>query len=296
MDTYFDYTEIVSNGFITTIDYQQLPINQRLIKLGYLNCYMIGTQLTAINIDNFIKFITINSLSEAEVEDLETDFEQGVIYLFTKLISIAEKLDQFIKLIATSQHLDSILIQNQSCLKLITPEDIEHLLATPEDVVYEGERLGQLEWLDHAKFMTTTNNFYAAINSYNKYYLETTAAEAGFNLGVLLSKIGLDHLAIKYYLQLFATDVDCLHNLAYSYLQTNQLHLAYETISKVNFDKSVKSFLIKAQIEIKLGQYNAALNTLNNGFVATKVDYPVEAQLIKRQFISLNQYIKKIAP
>lgn len=292
--SYFNHTEIISNGFITTIDYSELTINSILLNDGYLNCYQIGDRLSAVNLSGLTNFITYNSLSEAERQDIKTDDENGILYIFTQLVSIAEKLDQFISLISSTSLLTEILQANLKWLQPISISYLDQLLEQPVVIEYQNQRLGQLEWLDYAQFLVESHDYVGAINCYNKYFIETDDCSSGFNLAVLLSKLGLEQQAVDYYLKIQANGYSCEHNLAYSYFQLEQLEAAYTEIQKVDLQSSLKSYLLKAQIEIKLQTYDQALNTLNNGFIATKSVDPGLAQAIKKQFISLNNYLNKV--
>lgn len=293
MDQHFEHTEIVSNGFISQLDYSQTKINQLLLADGYLNCFKLGTNPAAVSSSNLIDLIVINSLTEAERECIKTDYEGDSIFIFTKLISVAEKLDHFISLIYKPALLQAIINQNLELLQPVSIEAIEAILKQPSDIVYEGQRLGQLEWLDYSQYAINCGQIKSAINSYNKYYLATGDAMACFNLAVTLSSINLDLLAVNYYQSAIKAGYDCNHNLAYSYFQLNQFERGYELVSTIDLDSSKQSYLLKAQYEIKLKKYNQALETLNQGFIATKHSNPNNAQLIKKQFISLHNYLQE---
>lgn len=290
MTNQLSHTSVVSNGFITEVDYHQLEIEAKITEYGYICPHRVGGRLSAISQGSFTAFILNSSLQTCEREDVKSEWERGVLYIFTPLVGLAEKIDGFIS--AFRMNLSANLLANASALQLVSETELNDLLQTPDAIEFEGEMLGQLEWLEYASYCVGRANYLEAINAYNNYYLETGDAKVGYNLGVLLSSINLDRQALGYYLQLANPTDQELHNIAYSYFKLQKYQTAYEYIVRVDLSNSLKSHLIKSQIEIKLGELRLALNSLNQGFIATKAISPKDAKAIKKQFNSLLAYIQ----
>lgn len=296
MNSHFKYTEIVSNGFITEVNYHNLGLNNYLLANGFINSSKIDNQNTVMTEATFIDFILDTALVVEEHELVQTDSGDGIIYIHSTLITIAEKLDDLIDLLRSSNEYEYTLNYFATSDDVYSLCYIEQLLIVPNEIEFEEQRLGQLEWLDYAKFMHDNDNFIDAINAYNRYYQATNDNEVGFNVAVLLSSLDLDQLAVSYYNNLVKSGYDCHHNLAYSHLKLGAHEQGYDVIQQVDFDISLKSYLVKAQLEIKLKLYKEAIATLNQGFIATKGSNPQEADRIKKQFISLNSYLRENTP
>lgn len=292
MTTYFEYTEIVSNGFITSCDLFQTTINNYLQKCGYLNVYNYKQDKSPISITAFLELIINSSLSGEQREEIKTDIEDSQIFIFTNRVSTAEKLDSIVNLLVTGSHIEQIIDQYIESFDIYTAQDILELLGNPTDIYFQEEKIGQLEWLDYAKYCSVNNQIVESINAYNKYYLETNEDAVGFNLAVLLSNLNLDKLSLEYYHKLIMNGYDCNHNLALSYYKLRNYQQALEVIETINFKDSHKSYLLKAQILIMLNQYKQALLVLNEGFIYLKQINTVEASRIKKLFIEVNNYIK----
>lgn len=291
MTTYFEYTEIVSNGFITSCDYFQTAINDYLQKCGYLNVYNYKQQKSAISVNVFLELVLTAALSTEQREEVQTDIEDTEIFIFTKRITTAEKLDSIVNLLMTGAHISEIISENIDKLNAYTANDIVQLLENPTDIYFEGEQIGQLEWLDYAKYCFDNNQIIEAINGYNKYYQQTNELAVGFNLAVLLSNLNLDQISIRYYQQLIANGYNCHHNLALSYYKLKDYTTALEYIDTVDFKQNHKSYLLKAQILIMLNEYKPALLVLNEGFIYLKHINTLEANRIKKLFIEVNNYM-----
>ncbi len=291
MGQYFDYTETVSNGYITSINYFDTKINSYFEDLQYLNVYQIDHRPSCISVSDFIKLIVNNSLKAEEQTLIKTDAEGDAVFIFTELLSLAEKLDSVANLLMKGLYYENMIKSRVAEFECYQQQEINNILTNPFDIYYQGERIGQLEWIDHANYCYANYQLVESINSFNRYFVETSNPEAGFNVGVILSQINLDQQAINYYKQVIELGYNCHHNLALAYFKLTNYNLAFEHLEQVDFTQSDKSHLLKAQILIMQGQYNQALAVLNNGFKRLKNVNQLEANRIKKVFISLNNYL-----
>lgn len=292
MTNYFEYTEIVSNGFITSCDYFQTKVNAHLLNRGYLNVYSYKGQKSVISISDFLMLIINSGLSEEQQAEIKIDSEDSQVFIYTNRVSTAEKLDSVVNLLVTNSHIENIIDQNISNFNAYTSEMIVNLLASPRDIYFDGSKIGQLEWLDYAQYCNDNNQIVDSINAYNKYYIQTNENTVGFNLAVLLSSINLDLVSIEYYKKIISNGYDCNHNLALSYYKLNDYDNALQSLSNIDFEQSHKSYLLKAQILIMQNEYKQALIVLNQGFIYLKHINVIEANRIKKLFIEVNNYIK----
>lgn len=291
MEKYFDNVEQVSNGFIVQVDLANVSLLNYLRNLDYLNLYKINDNFYPLSSQLLLELILENSLNANERESIKYDFENTHIYIFSSNISIIEKVDSIINLIYHSMYNDKLIepISNQ----LYTSEDINALFVEDYDIYYEGERLGQLDLIDFAKYSIDNNDYINAVKAYYKYFKKTGDLAVGFNLATVLTTIGAYELGLSIYKNISSKGFECNHNIALCYYKLGKYNIALKYIKEVDFENSPKSYLLMASIYIQLRQYLSAIKVINNGFIRLKLTRPIEAKLLKEQFITLNTYLKK---
>lgn len=287
MNKIFDYTEIVSNGFITSCSYFKTGINHFLEGQSYLNVYQIDGQPSCIEINCFLQLVLDSSLTEEQQAELKTDIEGDTIFIFTPIVSYAEELDSIVNLLSNTLYAKDIVNARLNLLNCVDGKMIYKTLQDQPEIKFEGEHLGQLEWLDYAQYMYSNHQLVNSLNGYNRYFMATGDAKSAFNVGCILSQINLDKLAIQYYHQALDSDFDCNHNIALSLMKLGDTEQALSYINQSNFEINHKSYLLKAKILIEQQDYKQAVTVLNIGYSYLKTINIYEANLIKDLFTEL---------
>lgn len=283
----FDYTEVVSNGFITTFSYFASGLNQFFLDHNYLNVYQIKKRASCIALNQCMNLIIDSCIAQDERAELQTDIEQDRIIIFTTSSDQALAIDSMVNLLYQRKHLEHLIMPRISELNCYRPNDIIELLNQPFEVVFETEHIGQLEWPDYARHALASGMKVPALNAYNKYYLATGNSMACFNVGVLLSMINLEQTAIEYYQAAIDLGYDAYHNLALAYLRLQQYLIALECVEQSNDKTDYKYFLLKAQILVKLNRHKQAISLLNEGYILKKNSDIKQANLIRELFLQV---------
>ncbi len=291
MQELFDNVEVVSNGFIASANLSVLPLSSSLQQKGYLSTYKLEGKFYPLNVQMLGHLIIDCGLSEEEQEQIKTDISGSTIYIFTTSDETAQKLDSVINLLNQDLYLDNILAS--SSIKLYTECDINNIIENDYPIRWNGERIGQLEWLDYATYAIANNDYLQAITAYCKYYKATADLDVGFNLATALSSVNADHLALLIYYQLRARDYDCNHNIVLSHYKLKQYRQALTAFEAIDCKISPKSYILGSYVYVALNRYQDAIAIINEGFIKLKKTNPDLAQELKRQFIRINQFMNQ---
>ncbi len=291
MHELFDNVEVVSNGFIASANLSTLPLTSRLQKKGYLSPYKLEGKFYPLNVQMLGQLIIDCGLSEEQQQQIKTDISGLTIYIFTTSDEAAQKLDSVINLLNQDLYVDNIL--ETSSIKLYTERDINNIIENDDPIIWEGERIGQLEWLDYAAYSISNNDYLEAITAYCKYYKATADLNVGFNLATTLSSVNADHLALLVYYQLRARGYECNHNIVLSHYKLKQYQQALIVFKTIDCKTSPKSYILGSYLYLALNQYKDAIAIINEGFIQLKNSEPALAQELKRQFIRINAFINQ---